>query len=33
VRIAWLRAVANIYGAFAIQCFTDLLALEAEVSG
>ena len=26
VRIAWLRSVANIYHAFAIQCFTDELA-------
>src|SRR6266576_7186350 len=25
VRIAWLRSVANIYHAFAIQCFTDEL--------
>jgi isoquinoline 1-oxidoreductase beta subunit len=26
VRIGWLRSVANIYHAFAIQCFTDELA-------
>jgi isoquinoline 1-oxidoreductase beta subunit len=26
VRIGWLRSVANIYHAFAVQCFTDELA-------
>jgi isoquinoline 1-oxidoreductase beta subunit len=30
VRIGWLRSVANIYHAFAIQCFTDELAHAAE---
>jgi isoquinoline 1-oxidoreductase subunit beta len=29
VRIGWLRSVANIYHAFAIQCFTDELACAA----
>ena len=29
VRIGWLRSVANIYHAFAIQCFEDELAREA----
>jgi isoquinoline 1-oxidoreductase beta subunit len=29
VRIGWLRSVANIYHAFAIQCFTDELAHRA----
>jgi isoquinoline 1-oxidoreductase subunit beta len=29
VRIGWLRSVANIYHAFAIQCFTDELARAA----
>jgi len=29
VRIGWLRSVANIYHAFAIQCFTDELAQAA----
>ena len=29
VRIGWLRSVANIYHAFAIQCFTDELAHHA----
>jgi isoquinoline 1-oxidoreductase beta subunit len=29
VRIGWLRSVANIYHAFAIQCFTDELARRA----
>ncbi len=29
VRIGWLRSVANIYHAFAIQCFTDELAYAA----
>ncbi len=30
VRIGWLRSVANIYHAFAIQCFTDELAHRAK---
>ena len=30
VRIGWLRSVANIYHAFAIQCFTDELAHRAQ---
>src|SRR6202790_3809547 len=30
VRIGWLRSVANIYHAFAIQCFTDELAYRAQ---
>jgi isoquinoline 1-oxidoreductase beta subunit len=30
VRIGWLRSVANIYHAFAIQCFTDELAHAAK---
>src|SRR6202163_407576 len=30
VRIGWLRSVANIYHAFAVQCFTDELAHAAE---
>jgi isoquinoline 1-oxidoreductase beta subunit len=30
VRIGWLRSVANIYHAFAIQCFTDDLAHAAD---
>ena len=30
VRIGWLRSVANIYHAFAIQCFTDELARRAK---
>src|SRR3989449_7497 len=29
VRIGWLRSVANIYHAFAVQCFTDELAYAA----
>src|SRR3979409_517856 len=29
VRIGWLRSVANIYHAFAIQCFSDELAHNA----
>jgi len=29
VRIGWLRSVANIYHAFAVQCFTDELAIAA----
>jgi isoquinoline 1-oxidoreductase beta subunit len=30
VRIGWLRSVANIYHAFAVQCFTDELAHRAQ---
>ncbi|PYX73057.1 MAG: twin-arginine translocation pathway signal protein, partial [Acidobacteria bacterium] len=30
VRIGWLRSVANIYHAFAVQCFTDELAHRAK---
>jgi len=30
VRIGWLRSVANIYHAFAVQCFTDELAARAK---
>ena len=30
VRIGWLRSVANIYHAFAVQCFTDQLAHAAK---